>query len=783
MVLALAIGANVAIFGFIDAALLRPLPYRHPDQLVKIWDARQSQIDSRFEASYPDYLDWKQQSPAFSSLAAYSTGGNRILAGPNGPEMIEVGPVSDNFFQTLGVSPILGRVFLNGENLASSPQYAVLTYGSWQRRFSGRPDIVGQTLTLSGEPTTIIGVLPKDFQFAPRGDVELYLAMRPKGGMLSRRNLHWIHPFGRLKPGVSLQQAQSMMNALAANLEKQYPDSNKELRTVVIPLTELITGPIKPILMVLMGAVGMLLLIACANIANLLLARSATRAREIALRSALGAGRWRVVRQLITEGVVLAAAGTAAGVVVAILAMRWMVDAVPQSMLQSMPYLKQAGVEPRILVFAAGLALLTALLFSLPPALRLSIPMLNEALKEGGQLSGASSWKRVGSFLVVAELAISAVLLVGSALLLKSLFRLLNVDAGFNVSQLTTFYVFPDSHRYDQEREALVMERNLIDALAAVPGVSAAGATSTPPIVGGNTSLFRVVGAPMTTRPYEANSRDVDAGYFSTLQATLRSGRYFDERDSATAPQTVIINETLAKMAFGTEDPVGKEIVFTYNAQQKPRQIVGVLQDVHEGALDVEDKPAIYTPFAQGPDNIFAVVVRSTVDPGSLRPALEKAVHDIDPGIVLYQMQTMQDLIAQSPAAALHRYPAWLVSVFAFTALLLAVVGLYGIMSYSVSQRTREIGIRMALGAPRANVLKLILGDGARLAAIGIVAGVIGAVLAGYVLRSLLFGVAPWDPATLLVVTTILCGVGLFASYIPARRAARVDPMQALRYE
>ena len=287
----------------------------------------------------------------------------------------------------------------------------------------------------------------------------------------------------------------------------------------------------------------------------------------------------------------------------------------------------------------------------------------------------------------------------------------------------------------------------------------------------------------MTPRPYEANSRTVDPGYFSTLQATLKSGRYFDERDSATAPQTVIINETLAKMAFGNEDPMGKQIVFTYNAQQKPRQVVGVLQDVHEGALDVEDKPAIYTPFAQDPGKIFAVVVRSTVDPNSLRPALEKAVHDIDPGIVLYQMQTMEDLIAQSPAAALHRYPAWLISVFALTALLLAVVGLYGIVSYSVSQRTREIGIRMALGAPRGDVLKLILRDGARLAAIGIGAGVIAAVLAGYVLRSLLFGIAPWDPVTLLIVTAILSGVGLFASYMPARRAARLDPMKALHYE
>lgn len=783
LVLTLAIGANVTIFTFIDAALLRPLPYRDTKQLMTIWDVRHSEVYSRFEASYPDYLDWKQQNQAFGSLATYGGSGNGILAGKDGPQMVPVCRVSDNFFQTLGVSPILGRVFRDGEDLASSPRYAVLSYGFWQRQFGGRQNIIGQSLTLNGEPRTIIGVLPKTFHFAPSGDVDLYVTLHATGGMLTRRNLHWMYPFGRLKPGVSLDQAQVMMNVLAANLEKQYPDSNKELRTAVIPLTDVITGQIKPILMVLLAAVGMLLLIACANLANLLLARAATRAKEFAIRSALGAQRWRVIRQLIVEGTVLAVAGTAGGIVVAILATRWMIHTLPGQMLQSMPYLKAAGVEPRILLFAAGLGMLTALLFSLPPALRLSSPVMNHSLKEGGQLSGASSWRRVGSPLVVAEVAISAVLLVGSGLLLKSLYRLLHVDAGFNVSRLTTFNVFPDSKRYDEDHQAIMMHDKVIDALLALPGVSATGTTSTPPVVGGNTSLFRVVGAPLTPLPYEANSRTIDPGYFSTLQANLKAGRYFNENDSTNTPKVVIINETLAKMAFGNQNPVGKQIVFTYNSQEKPREVVGVVSDVHEGELNVEDKPAIYTPFAQGPDNIFAVVVRSDVDPVSLRHALERAVHQIDAGIVLFQMQTMEDLIAQSPAAVLHRYPAWLVSVFALSALLLGVVGLYGIVSYSVSQRTREVGIRMALGAPRGKVLKLIIGSGARLAAIGIAAGIAGAVLAGYVLRSVLFGVQPWDIATLLIVAVILSAISVLASYVPARRASRLDPMKALHYE
>jgi predicted permease len=572
-----------------------------------------------------------------------------------------------------------------------------------------------------------------------------------------------------------------MMNALAANLEKQYPDSNKELRTVVVPLSDVITGQIKPILILLLGAVGMLLLIACANIANLLLARSATRAKEFAIRSALGARRWRVIRQLIVEGTVLASTGIGAGIVVAAVATRWMIDTLPRQMLQTMPYLRDASVEPRILLFAAGLGLLTALLFSLPPALGLSGPT-NHALKEGGQ-PVTSSWKRAGSFLVVAEMAISALLLVGSGLLLKSLSRLLNIDAGFNVSQLTTFYVFPESKRYDQDEQAIVMHDKLIDALLAVPGVSAVGSTSTPPIVGGNTSLFRVVGAPLTPLPHEANSRSIDPGYFSTLQARLKAGRYFDERDNANTSQVVIVNETLAKMAFGGSSPVGKEIVFTYSSKEKPRQVVGVVTDVHEGALNVEDKPAIYTPFAQGPDNIFAVVVRSELDPLSLRPALENAVHEVDPGILLFQMQTMEDLIAQSPAAVLHRYPTWLVSVFALSALLLGVVGLYGVVSYSVSQQTGEIGVRMALGASRGNVLKLIFGSGVRLAAMGIVTGVGGAVATGYLLRSVLFDVQPWDVTTLLVVAGLVSAISALASYVPARRASRLNPMQALHYE
>jgi macrolide transport system ATP-binding/permease protein len=783
LVLALAIGANVTIFTFIDAALLKPLPYDHPEQLMKLWDSRKSAINSRFELSYPDYLDFRQQAHAFSSLAAYSGFGQSVLSGPNGTEIVATGRVSDNFFQTLGVQPILGRVLQSGEDLESAPRYVILTYASWQKRFGGRREVVGESLTLSGNPATIVGVLPRDFHFAPVGDPEMFVALHPSGGLLQRRNLHWLHPVGRLLPGVSQDQAQAMCDAFSANLEKQYPDSNKELRAILMPLTELITGQIKPILVVLLSAVGLLLLIACANIANLLLARSAARAKEIALRAALGAGRWRVVRQLLTEGMVLAAIGTGLGLVFALGATRLMISSLPQQMRVSMPYLKNAGIDPKTLLFAAVLAFLTSLLFSLAPALRLSNPVLNDVLKEGGRLAGASSWKKVGSSLVVAEVAISAVLLVGSGLLLKSLYRLLNVDAGFNVSHLTTFYVFPNSKRYDTNEQAIQLHRDLMAKLQAVPGVTAVGTTSVLPVTGGNTSLYRVVGAPMTPLANEANSRTISPGYFPALEAKLKAGRFFDERDNATSPQTVIINETLARQVFGNESPVGKQIIFTYNAQQKPREIVGVIADIHEAALDVEGKPTVYTPFPQSPGNFSAVTLRSSVKPESLRSSLEKTVHDLDPELVVFQMQTMEDLIAQSPAAALHRYPAWLVSVFAASALLLGIVGLYGIVSYSVSQRTREIGIRMALGAQRGDVLRMVLRDGTRLAAIGIAVGVAAAIVAGYLLRSVLFGVKPWDPVTLAIVAAVLAAVGIFASFMPARRASKLDPIQALHYE
>jgi macrolide transport system ATP-binding/permease protein len=783
LLLALAIGANVTIFTFVDAALLRPLPYDHPEQLMKLWDARQSQISSRFEVSYPDYLDWKAQNQAFSSLAGYATFNRSILSGAHEPEIIRAGRVSDNFFQTLGVQPVLGRTFRDGEDAQSSPWSVILTYGSWERRFGGKPDVIGQSLTINGKPTSIVGVLPRNFHFAPVGDPEMFLPLHPSGGLLQRRNLHWMHPLGRLKPGVTQDQAQVMMDTVASNLEREYPDSNRELRAVVQPLTELITGQIKPILLVLLAAVGLLLLIACANIANLLLARAAVRAKEMALRAALGARRWRVVRQLLTEGIVLVSVGAALGIAFAMMATRLMVQSLPLQLRQSMPYLKDAGIEPRTLLFCAALAILTALLFSLAPALRLSNPVLNDVLKEGGRLSNAGGWKKFGSSLVVAEVAISAVLLAGSGLMLKSLYRLLTVDTGFNARHLTTFTLIPTSSRYDENAPAIVFHQNVMEKLLAIPGVTAAGTTSVLPVSGGNTSLYRVVGAPMTPLANEANSRTISPGYFPTLGARFIAGRNFDERDSEKAPQVVIINKTLAKAVFGSEDPVGKQIVFTYNAQQKPREIVGVVGDIHEGALDSGDKPAIYTPFAQSPNSAFDVVVRSQVDPTSVRSAMEKAVHDVDPEIVVFELQTMEDLIAQSPAAALHRYPAWLVSMFAMSALLLGIVGLYGIVSYSVSQRTPEIGIRMALGAQRSNVLWLVLSGGLRLALCGIIAGVLGAVAAGYLLRSVLFGVQPWDGAVLAAVAVMLALIGTFASYVPARRASRLDPMRALHYE
>jgi macrolide transport system ATP-binding/permease protein len=780
--LAVGISANVAIFTFVDATLLRPLPYKDAQQLVEIYDTREQTVSSQFEASYPDYLVWKEQNQVFSAVAGYN-GGGTVLRGQGAPEVLPGAVVSDNFFATLGVQPVAGRDFASGEDLASAAPTVILGYGFWQRRFGGKRDVIGQVLTLGRNQVTVIGVLPQGFHFAPVGDPDVWQPLQATGGLRDRRNLHWLNVIARLKPGVSRDSAAAGMKVLMEGLEKQYPASNTKLRTTITPLNEVIVGNIRPILLLLLGAVVLLLMIACANVANLLLARSLSRRREVAVRTALGASRWRLVRQMLTEGILLSLTGGVLGVVLAEWMVKAFVAAIPQALLNFMPYLKMMSIDGGVLLFALGIALLTGVLFALAPAFRLSGEHIHDAFRDGARGSQSTGWRRFASALVVAEVAISMVLLFGAGVLGKSFYRLLQVDTGFNYHNVSTMAVIAPSAQYKTNAQQIAFYKTLLDRVQAMPGVKSAGITSTLPIGQGNTSNVVVVGQPYTGQGFEANSRSVDTQYFQTLQAQLVAGRWFNETDAAEAPQRVIVNKTFVNMFMRGLDPVLQQVRFTYNDQEKPRQVIGVVNDIKEAQLDAPALPAIYTPFLQDPGTFQYIVVRSEQDPRAALEQTKAAVRQLDPNAVTLQDQTMEDFIQRSPVAFFHRYPAWLAGLFAFMALVLGSIGLYGLVAYSVSQRTQEIGIRMALGARRGNVLQMVLMQGIRLIVPGVMIGIGGGIAAALLARSLLFQVSAWDPAIFVIVTVLLAAVTLVASFIPARTATKVDPMVALRYE
>jgi predicted permease len=776
LTLVLGIASNVAIFTFVNAALLQPLPYRDASRLAEIFETRQAEVFTRFEASYPDFLDWRAQQQTFENLAAYSQG-QALLRGAGAPELLPVAVVTDNFFQTLGVQPEAGRDFRPGEDLAASPRAVLLSYSWWQRHFGGK-DVIGQVLNIDDEPNTIIGVLPADFHFAPTGDPDVWATLHAQGGLLQRRNLHWLNVVARLKPGVSRESAGAGMKVIAERLEKQYPQSNDKLGTVVVPLSEIIVGEIRPILLLLLGAVGLLLLIACANVANLLLARTMARRNEMAVRTALGASRSRLTALMLTEGLVLSFSGAALGMAVAYGTVKGFVAMIPASRLNAMPYLKHMGIDGRVLAFAFLLAVITGVVFALAPNLQ-------PALKEGSRSSHSGGWRRFASALVIGEVALAMVLLAGSGLLVKSLYRLLNVNPGFDQQNLLGLGVGLSQGRFPKAPEQMQAYEAVLERIRALPGVKSVGSSSILPVGnGGNTSNLRVVGvASAMPQGREANSRTVSRTYFQTLGAELIAGSWFTEADNATGPQRVIVNKTLADQFMPGLDPLQQQIWFTYSDKEKPRQVIGVVRDIKEGPLDTPARPAIYTPMEANPRLFFNLIVRTETRPDALAAQVQSAIRQVDPDAVTFQAQTMEDRIRRSPAAFLHRYPAVLAGVFAFLALLLGSIGLYGLVAYSVSQRTQEIGIRMALGAQRSNVLQMVLAQGLRLIVPGVLIGMAAALLAASLMRSMLFGVTSWDPAIFAAVTMVLALVTLGASYLPARAATRVDPIVALRHE
>ena len=781
LVLALGTCASLAIFAFVDAALIKPLPYRDPSRLVGVYET--NGLFQRSNLSYLDYLDWKKRNTVFGSLDIYQNN-TFTLKTPAGGEAVGAARISDGFFRTLGVTPVLGRDFHEGEDLVSAAPAALISYSTWQQRYGGRRDVLGQVAILDDSPTVIIGVLPRDFHFAPTGGAEFYAAIRAHNSCEMRRSCHNLYGVARLREGVSLQAASANVVAIAKQLEREYPNSNRSQGAALAPLTEVIVGDIRAILLVLLSGAGLLLLIAAVNVAGLLLLRSEGRQREIAVRTALGASSARLTGQFATEAVVLAAGGGGLGLACAHWAIRLLKGLVSPAMMTRTPFLRDLGLNGRLLGVACAIALAAAVLLAFPPSLGIWSAELRRGLAEASRGSSGTTWRRLGSKLVVVELAMAVVLLSGAALFAKSLYQLLHVPLGIRPDQLVTIDVSAPDAGYEKAEQAQALADLVASRAETLPGVTSAGVVENgAPVSGnGNTNWIRVLGRPWHGEHYDVAHRYVNTSYFATIGASLVRGRQFQESDDASRPHVAIVNQAFVKRHFPGEDPLGKQLTYVSLAQP-PVEIVGVVEDIREGPLDAPIPPVLYTPFKQGPDDFFTLVVRTTESEGALVPALAALVRQIDPSIVTMRGATMTARIHDSQSAYLHRSLAWLVGGFAVIALLMGVIGLYGVIAYSVSQRSREIGIRMALGADPRSVRRLIFLEGTRLALLGIIIGLAGAVVAAQVTRGLLFGVRSWDPATLAPVAGILAVAALAATFLPARRAAAVNPADALRAE
>ena len=783
LMLALGIGANTAVFTVLSAALLRPLPFEKQEELVQVWETRTSGAFQQMEASYPDFVDMRN-SQVFRQLGGYSRT-TMTLSQPSGAVEVTVAMASTGFFETLGVRPVLGRSFLPSEETEQKTASVLLSYGGWQRRFGGDPVIVGKTLTLDGVPSTIVGVLPREFQFGPTNSADFWQSLQVSGWRL-RRNAHWLYPIGRLRSGASLQQAQSALLSVTHRLESQYPDSNRGVAVRLFSLREELLGSMRLVVIVLMVTVGFVLLITCANVAGLLLARSVPRQREISIRSALGAGRARIVRQLLTESVLLSVAGGIAGLLAAYWAVPTIVAAIPETDLLAMPALEGLRVEGDILWFSLALSLLTGILFGLAPILQTFNIDLRQSLQEAGRTATGSFHHRLRGALVISEVALAVVLLVSAGLMLKSLKRVLNNDPGFNTENLLTLALSLPDKAYSDGPRQLEFQHELLQRTNSLPGVKEAAAVTIIPLSGaGNTSRFDLVGHPKSGggQEYEANTRSITTNYFSVMGIPLRAGRFLNATDAEKSTHVIVINQALADAVFPHQDPLGKQINFTYTSDPNIRQIVGVVGNENVGWLDRNPSPVIYDSFDQDPSSHFSLVVRTQQNPATLASAVTHAVRELDSEVPVYAIASMAQIISESPTILLRSYPAYLLGAFAGLALLLAVLGLYALLAYSVAQRTRELGLRMALGAQQKDVLRLILNNGVRLALIGAALGVAGAVAAGRVIASLLFGVTPTDATTFAGVCLVLMISVLLASYVPAYRATKVDPMAALRYE
>jgi macrolide transport system ATP-binding/permease protein len=781
LILALGMGASVAIFAFVDAALIKPLPYAAPDRLMDV--AENGAMLRRSNLSRDDFEDWQRLNHSFTSLDAYG-GTGYLLQSPSGPIPVPAIRVSAGFFSTLGVKPMLGRDFLHGEDRPGGAKIVVLSYGTWQNRFGSRGDVVGQSVNLDGDSYTVVGVLPREFSFAPRATAEFWVPLLDKTGCEQRRSCHNLFGVGRLRDGVTPRAALEDMKGIAAQLAAQYPGSNQGQGASLMPLSDLVFGTVRPILLTLLGGAGLLLLIACVNVASLMLVRSETRRREVAVRGALGATRARLVRQFITEGLLLAAVGSTAGIVTAGWLMVLLKGLVPKSMADGMPFLAGVSLNAHAMMLASAICVLMALLMAATPLLRISPEHIRYGLSDGGRAVAGRFWRRMGSNLVVAELSVAVVLLVGAGLLGKSFYLLLHVENGFDTTHLATMQAATPNAAYAKPEQKIALFREITRRLSSMPGVQSVGITSDLPVqCNCDTDWIRIAGKPFHGEHNEVDQRDVTPGYLPTLKARLLRGRLFTEDDDASTAQKIVINEALAQKYFPGEDPIGQKVGNGALDPKSMREIIGVIGNVREGGLDDDLWPAEYQAMYYEPDSFFSVVVRTAQDEKAALPMLKKVLHDIDPSVGTMSEITMTDQIGSTQTALLHRLSAGLVGGFAVVALVLGVVGLYGVIAYSVSQRTREIGVRMALGAQRSSVYKLVLGEAGRLIGVGVLLGLAGSVGAAMLMGKLLFGVQAWDAGTLAGVAVVLGFSAMLASFIPARRAASVNPTEALRAE
>jgi len=779
--LALGIGANTAIFSVVNTVLLRPLPYKDPEHLVMVWEDATRHGYPRDTPAAANFVDWRDQNQVFEGMAAIAdTSFN--LTGSGDPERLEGRRVSATLFPLLGVEPQLGRVFTAAEDQPGAQRVVLLSYPLWQRRFGGDPGIVGKSLTLNGESHVVVGVMPARFQF-PSSDDQAWVPIALTQQEAGNRNRHYLQVLGRLKPGVSPAQAQSEMSTIAARLQQQYPQSNAELGAAVQTLHEHLVGDIKPALLILLGAVGLVLLIACANVANLLLARAAVRQKEIAVRVALGARRWRLIRQFLTESVLLSSLGGLVGLAVAYGGLVLLKAFIPEDISQA----RDISIDLKVLGFTFLVSVATGLIFGLAPAMQ--AVRFNQAatLKEGGRdAATGGGGKRLRGLLVTAEVAISLVLLIGAGLLINSFLRLRNVDPGFRADNLLTMKIVLPEPKYKKMENRSAFYTDLINRIQSLAGVRSAAVTSNLPLYRqGNSISIGIEGRPAPPPGQEliVVTRIISPGYFDTMSIPLLQGRQLTEQDTETTPNVVVISETMARRFWPGEDAVGKRIALgRIRTPEDWVQVIGVAKDVRQFELTADPKPQMYLSYRQaGFFDSRDLVVKTDVDPASMAATVRKAVWEIDKDQPVSNIQTMDEILADSIAR--QRFSMLLLAIFAAVALVLAGVGIYGVMSYSVAQRTREIGIRMALGAQTGAVLKLAVGYGMKLVLTGLVIGLIAAFALTRVMSTLLFGVTATDPTTFTLISLLLIAVAVIASYIPARRATRVNPIIALRYE